>query len=117
MTRSLLLAAIVLMVSGCYKESPLQSERAEVLQMTYVPSTSGLGTGMTTGGNLTVTSVSTDEVWAIVVRCYDHNKTFSLRGKDLYQKCRVGQIITLKYVEYTNSKGEVMDYKTKSVEP
>lgn len=100
---------------GCLKEGPLKREQAEVLQLAYVPSTSGFGVGMTTNGDMATTSVSTDEVWAVVVRCKDHNKTFSIRGKDVYDKCAVGNSVTLEYVELKNSRGEVVDYQTKGV--
>ena len=114
------LAILILLAGifvGCYKESSLKTEKAEVIQMAYIPSTSGCGVGVAGKGNVTTTIVSTDEVWAVVLRCYEHNATFSIRGKNIYDQCRVGKIVTLEYVEYINNKGRIMGYKTKKVIP
>lgn len=72
---------------------------------------------MTSNGNTTFVSSHTDEVWAVVVRCDGHGKTFSLRGKDIYDKCIVGGKVTLEYVELAEEDGTVRDYRTKRVRP
>ncbi len=103
---------LLLITVGCYKKSEIKYEYADVIQLAYVPSTSGSGVGITGKGDLSVNYVDTDEVWAVVVNCKNHNKTFSIRGKENYFMCKVGKKVKLAYVEYTNSKGEVVDYKT-----
>lgn len=111
----LILAAVAL--AGCLHESPLKTEKAEVIQLAYVPSTSGTGVGFTGGGNMAVTSVTTDEVWAIVLKCKEHGAVFSFRDKGVYNQCKVGQIVTLEYVDYSNDKEQIVKFKTKKVIP
>lgn len=117
--KTLLFIPVLLMLAGCNRnhESELKTEKAEVLQLAFIPSTFGIAPGISSKGNVVVSAVSTDEVWAVVVRCIDHGKTFSLRGKEIYNQCRVGQIVTLEYVEYTDAKGNIVDYETKRVIP
>lgn len=111
-------AALAIAMVGCVEEGPLKTEKADVLQLAYVPATSGMATALTSKGSLAVTSVSTDEVWAVVVRCRDHNKTFSLRGKEIYDQCKIGAVVTLEYVELIDKKtGFVEDYRTKRIIP
>jgi hypothetical protein len=114
MKRCMVLFLIASLV-GCYKQGPMKTEQAEVLQLVYVPSTSGVGVGMSMKGNMVMTTVRTSEVWAVVVRCSDHNKTFSIRGKDIFDRCRVGDVVTIQYHEILDRNGLVYDYKTVGV--
>ena len=108
---------VLLALGGCgLTEGPEQTEDAEVVQLAYVPGTSGSGTGFSTSGNVSFVSVSSSEVWATVLRCEKHGKTFSLRGKDIYDKCKVGQKVKLIYVDLIDDQGVVQDQHTKRVE-
>ena len=105
-----------LALSACYHEGPMKTEKAEVIQLAYIPATSGSGVGMSMKGEAVITSVDSPEVWAVVLRCRDHNKTFSVRGKEIYSRCRVGQIVTLYYCELLNdADGTLRGYHTKEV--
>lgn len=104
----------VLFFNGCTHEGPIMQEEAEVIQLVYIPATHGLGVGPIIGGEggVSVTSVSTDEVWAVVFRCFTHRHTFSLKSKEVYNNVRVGQRVILDYVEVLNRNNEVVDYRT-----
>ena len=101
-----------------YKSSPL-IEKGEVTQLIYLPNTEqvDIAPGIGLNGNTTFTFISTGhkEIWGVIFRCYNHNKTFSLLSKEVYEKVRVGQIVDLKYIElYKIRNGEriIYDYKT-----
>lgn len=125
----------VLLVIGCFwlcgckktRESELKTETAEVIQLSYVPSQSVHTSGVApvVGGNGGIAIVSgtsnSDEVWAVVFRCSTHGKTFALRSKDIYNRVKVGQIVTLKYVDVIRydpkvpNSDEVIDHHTKQI--
>lgn len=68
-------------------------------------------------GNITFTFIDSGhkEIWGAVFRCYRHNNTFSVLGKDIYSKVKVGQVVDLKYVELYKIKNNmkvIYDYKT-----
>lgn len=77
---------------------------AKIVQLSYVPPTHGNtsgSVGMTTAGDLAFTggqSVSTPEVWAIVVKFVDGSVTV-VNGKDAYQKAVVGAEVGVEYLE------------------
>ena len=106
---------LLFLFTGCLKESPIKEEKAQILQLAYVPSTHSIGTGVSGGGHVVVTSNTTDEIWAVVFRCKEHNMTFALSGKHIYEKASIDAIVTLRYIELSNSRGEIVDYKTKEV--
>lgn len=88
------------------KYSDIKEEQAEVTQVTYVPAVHttsiGLGIGTTSGGGLTTTIVpmssSSDEQWLVIFKCQDHGKAFALNCKELYEKLKQGDTVTLRYV-------------------
>ena len=101
-----------------YKSSPLV-EKGEVIQLVYLPNTeqSQVAPGMGIDGNVTFTFIDSGhkEIWGAVFRCYRHNNTFSVLGKDIYSKVKVGQVVDLKYVELYKIKNNmkvIYDYKT-----
>ncbi len=118
-------ALLLACLSGCRppaRESAAKFEKATVIQMAYVPRSSGStsATGFTTNGDLTFSSgsVTTPEVWAVVFKCKEHGATFSLTGKDIYSKFHPGQVVTLEYVdiiETIDGKEYVTDHQTKVV--
>lgn len=121
------LIATMFCLVGCteHKESAHKFEKAVVIQLAYVPATTGRtsgGMGMSSSGKAVVTfgeSVTTPEVWATVFRCEQHNKTFSLGGKDVYQSVVTGQTVWLEYVDIIEVDGDghetVVDQQTKTV--
>lgn len=102
---------------GCTHEGPSKSERATVIQHSYVPSTTSSGTGFSSKGSLVFTSSTSPEVWATVFRCADHGATFALTGKETYESTRDGQTVDLEYVEVLDGREKVVDYRTKRVMP
>jgi len=126
--KHILLMIFSLMLIGCEqtKFSDLKEEKAEVIQLSYIPSTtssvSGLSMDMTGSGGIGIVygSSTTSEVWVVVFRC-DHKKTFAFKGKEIYDRCKVGEIVTLKYVEEIRfdpkkfNSEKVVDYHTKQI--
>jgi uncharacterized membrane protein len=107
---------ISLILAGCSREgwttsereySQLKSETAEVVQLSYVPSTTMSGSGMgynISDGSFSIvgTTNTTQEVWAVVFKCHDHNKAFAINDKNVYDKAKVGQTVTLEYIDEMN---------------
>lgn len=89
------------------KSEPMY-EQAEVIQMVYLPDTqrTDMAPGISMSGKVVFTVVTTghSEYWGVVFRCKDHNKTFTLAGKDIYEKVKQGQIVQLKYIEYFTTR-------------
>lgn len=128
-----IILTFLLCLAGCLetKYTEVKEETAEVLQLSYIPSQSfesdgiGFGASAITEG-ISINNVSfifnsgkTEEVYAVVLRCSEHKKTFAIKSKDLYSQVKVGDIITLQYqdlVEYdteaTNNKERIIDTKT-----
>jgi len=117
---------LCLVVAGCGKVeySTIKQETAEVITMNFIPSYSDcdLAPGMTTNGDMTFSLHSSyqPEKWIVVLRCSEHNKTFALQNKELFNKVKVGNVVTLNYVDeiWTDDKGNLMstDQHTKSIE-
>src|SRR5262245_34024552 len=106
-----LLALLLLGCGPCHEIKPgdIQTERAVVIQMAYIPDSHGTGVGISSRGSLTTVSTSAPEVWAVVLRCSLHNRTFSLRDKNLYDRLSQGMAVTLEFIECDG------DYQTLAV--
>jgi len=128
--KKVLLFLVCVCLSGCIvtKESELKQEEAEVIQLSYIPrvtsNISGVAPGISSSGNMTMSFVSgtsvSPEVFAVVLRCSEHQKTFALKSKEMYERVKPGDKITLKYVDiiqYDNKDSsvqpKVIDYVTK----
>jgi len=114
-----LISIFVALVSCNEQKSDPLTEKAEVIQLVYLPDTqrTSLAPGFSGSGNVTFTVVSSghEEYWGVVLRCSDHNKTFTLSGKTIYERVKVGQIVNLKYIEIfriEDGEKKVLDYKT-----
>jgi hypothetical protein len=125
-----LIVTMCLIMTGCIKtkQSELKEEYAEVIQLSYLPSQRYSGSGVTPvfnmsgqggmGIGISTISGTTKEVWAVVLRCEKHNKTFSIEKKELYQSVKVGDKILLYYVDIIRydkdlpGSEQVIDYKT-----
>lgn len=124
---------LLLFVIGCEempgtKYSGIKEETATIISMNYMPSRSAVspGVGMTTEGDMTfsVHSTTFPEVWVVVLRCSEHNQTFALQSKDLFNRVKIGDIVTLKYVDeiryypydkHNKYAEEVIDHHTKQI--
>ena len=120
-----LLSLIALTSCGRFQhyESTKKFEEAEVVQMSYVPATNGHtdgSWGLDSDLNLTYnfgTKLHTEEDWIVVFRCEGHGKTFAIHGKDFYSRAKVGQRVTLEYVDllesdYDGKNEHVIGYRT-----
>lgn len=124
--KKLLVILLCLTIVGCGKieYSEVKQEIAEVITMNYIPSYSDcdLAPGMTTNGDMTFSLHNSyqPEKWVVVLRCSEHNKTFALQNKDLFNKVKVGNVVTLNYVDeiWTDDKGNssVTNQHTRSIE-
>jgi len=127
MKRIILLMFLLILCAGCmsYKDSAIKEETAEVIQLSYIPELVSNVSGMSMGmdGNIGVVGGTSrqDEVWAVVLRCTAHRKTFALKSKDLYNRVKAGDMVTLKYYETIkydkDNPGleEVVDVHTKQI--
>ncbi len=114
-----------LIFSGCkeqtkYENSEILYEKGKVITTLYSKkhSDSNVGVGMTTGGNLAVTSTSITipERWRVVFRC-EHKNKFPIMGEDekykrLWEKLDEGDSVDIAYKEIYKIK---YDRKTKQV--
>lgn len=99
---------LLMFIFGCdqipyYKNSELKEETAEVIAMNYIPSRSdtSISPGMDSDGDLvfSLSSHHYPEEWIVTLRCSEHNKTFSFRSKEIFERVKVGDNLTLKYVD------------------
>jgi len=109
--KKLLCSLLILTCLSCTvtktRYSDLKEEQAEVTQVIYVPAVHttsiGLGIGTTSGGDITTTlmpmSSSSEEQWLVIFKCQDHGKAFALNCKELYEKLKQGDVVTLRYVD------------------
>lgn len=114
-----------LIFSGCkeqtkYENSEILYEKGKVITTLYSKkhSDSDVGVGITTGGNLAVTSTSITipERWGVVFRC-EHGNKFPILGEDekykvLWEKLDEGDSVDIAYKEIYKV---VYDRKTKQV--
>lgn len=117
----LLLTSVQKDCDGTYLSEHTNTEEAVVVQMAYIPATESetSGVAITSGKGIGVgpvfASTSTEEIWAVVIRCKEHGKSFALRGKEVYDICSVGARVELTYRERYKD-GKVVGYKTEHVE-
>lgn len=106
--RYLLIILLALMLVGCdeiprQKLSDIKEETAEVIAMTYMPqrSSTTLSPGINMDGDLILTTSSHTypEIYSVTMRCSEHQKTFTLESKILFNKVKQGDIVTLRYVD------------------
>ncbi len=127
-----IILCLLLIISGCdylpsYKTSGIKEEIAEVISLTYIPhrSSSSVSPVMTMDGDLamSISSSSFPEEWIIVLKCFGHEDTFAISNKKFFNKVKVGDIVTLRYVDkiryYTKDKQitneEIIDHHTKEI--
>lgn len=101
---ALLIGLLGFVLSGCVETvlGPPQTEKATVVETHFLPGQSGTATGISTGGHLVVSDVSTSPVWAVVFEC-PHGK-FAIQGSNerarrLWQRFKVGDPVEVTYME------------------
>lgn len=105
------LLAVVL--SGCLdRRKPMKHERGYVIEKQYFPDTrqTVTGTGISTSGNVVITthSIGEDEKYIVIFKC-EHGFVFSINKTELYGKLNKGDTVTIDYYEMVNGDGEVKD--------
>lgn len=107
------LLVAVLFFSSCHHNSELKHEKGVVVEKQFSPefNGSGSGVGISTGGNVVVTSnnIHKREQFMIVFKC-QHNILFTIDRKDLYMNLDKGDTVDIKYYEILNRKNEVKDF-------
>ncbi len=120
---SLCLLFLFLISLSCKQiESEVMTEKAEVVNLVYLPDThsSNIAPGFNSNGGVTFTVIKTGhgEYFGVVLRCEKHNINFTLSGKDLYEKVKIGKLVDLKYIEIYKIKKDkkiFVKYKTINV--
>lgn len=124
--RMLLPLMLILVFLGCdykyEKVGPLY-EKAEVVQLVYLPDTSSsnLAPGFDMKGKITFTIITTghSEYHGVVFKCSKHQKNFTIKGKELFESVKVGQIVDVEYNEihkvYDDGRRELTEIKTTNI--
>lgn len=103
----------ILPILSCTHESELKQECAVVIEKQFSPefNGSGSGVGMSSGGDLVVTSNSVHkcEQFMLVFKC-EHNTVFSIDKKQLYNDLNKGDSVIIYYKEILNYKNEIVDF-------
>lgn len=106
----------VLSLLGCTRYSEVKTEDAVVEANAFAPAQSGtsLGTGVDGKGRVTssVDHVFLDASYAVVLRCDEHHKRFSVQGGDdrhkrLWETLSPGQRVRITYREKLDRDGNV----------
>lgn len=91
----------------------LKQEKGVVVAKQYKPSidASGSGLGITTNGNLTITSVSIHEAqkFDVVFKC-EHGIIFTINRAEVYAKVEENDNVIINFKEITNGYGELVDF-------
>lgn len=106
--RRLVVVALVAL-AGCHETeySAELRESGRVEQVTYLPSESSTGVGMTSGGNLAVVTSSTSAKYVIVFSCLHGKFTLSptsAQSKELFKRLSQGDSVTIRYREVYHIK-------------
>lgn len=131
MKKTILILMLVFGLLGCdgmittkNRYSELKEETAEIIAMNYVPSRSDtqLNPGMTMNGDfvISLSSTSFPEVYAVTLRCSDHNKTFAFDNEEIFNKVKIGETIILRYVDviqesYIYQKGKLIMVRNSTI--
>ena len=113
------IGALGLALAGCSEytkkeQSEILYEKGKVITTLYSKehNSSDVGVGITTGGDLTVTSTSVNipETWGVVCRC-EHKNKFPIQGsdekyKELWEKLDEGDSVNIAYKENYKVKYE-----------
>lgn len=75
-----------LFLTSCNYFGKVKTEEGIVLGKSYTPSQSSTGVGVSSSGNLVTTTSSTSEEYCVIFRCFEHNKTFVIKRKELYTR-------------------------------
>ena len=126
MKRIIVALLLCIIVAGCGKTeySEVKQETAEVITMNYIPvySQCNVAPGMTTNGDLTFSIHNNyqPEKYIVMLRCSEHNNTFAIESKELFNKVKIGSVVTLNYVDeiYIDDKNNrsIQGQHTRSIE-
>ena len=107
------ISLIVLLFSSCYHKSKLKHENGIVVEKQFSAEFHGAGTGlgMSSSGNIVVTSndIHKAEQFMIVLKC-EHNTVFTIDRKDLYANLEKGDTVDIQYYELLNDDNVVKDF-------
>lgn len=99
-----LYTAVLIACTGCdnYERSATLTEDAVVTDLIYTPPVHGSGSGISTGGDFTFTSIEVQPVWGVVFECQHGN--FVSQGSDsrhqrLWAKLPKGSKVRVSYQE------------------
>ena len=103
-----------LLFSSCLKiGGELKHEKGIVVAKQYQGeiNTTATGVGMSTSGNMVVTthSINEDAKFNVVFKC-EHGVIFTINRDEVYLKVKEGDTVTIDYYEMLNKKGEVKDF-------
>ena len=105
---ALALVSLMFAALGCdkYSTTAEKTETATVVALSYTPKATGSGTaigptfsGGKMGLSISSVSVTTPEVWGVILRCSDHKKTFCLNSRAMFEQVKPGDTVTLIYVD------------------
>lgn len=105
---------LMTMFSGCLeRREPIKKETGYVVEKQYFPDTrqTVLGTGLSTSGNVVITThdIGADEKYVVIFKC-EHGVLFSINRAELYGRLNKGDTVTIDYYEMINGEGEVKDF-------
>lgn len=93
-------------------QSELKQEKGIVIAKQYQGEINDVatGTGISTSGNLVVTthSIHVDAKFNVVMKC-EHGVIFTINRAELYAKVKEGDEVLIDYYEMLNEEGEVKD--------
>lgn len=121
---SILWVFLILSLMGCTRESGPMYETAKVVAKSYVPKVItkvAPSTGITGNGDIVFTGGTTStsqEIWAIVVECSEHHRSFAINNKEIWASVQIGDVLDLTYIEIQQKVGDewvAIDYHTTGV--
>jgi len=101
--------AAALFATGCYTLSDRMIEEGTIMQTIYQPGQSFTGLGMSTSGNMHVTSGTTDDTYAVVVSC-QHGQ-FVVKSQEVFNKIKQGDRVLIEYREVRDGDNKIYKYE------
>ena len=96
----LIALCFALLIAGCVERhsSAIMTEPATVVDLLYVPSGHGDGTGISSKGSVVFTSMDIPARYGVVFEC-QHGR-FAVEGREeLWKRMHVGEHVTVSYTE------------------
>ena len=109
-----IILSFVLILSSCYHEGPTLTEDGKITATVFNPGQDFSTTGISTSGNMHLSSGRTDDSYAVVIEC--KHGSFAVKHKEIFEKVHVGDKVVIWYKEKLDDNNVVLGYSFMGLE-